>query len=633
MSRLKYAILLIMLISVASFAFYSSSTIPYRPKFSLGQALFEPKSEAALEGLQTLADNNNASIHKVTRRLEIYMISWEPDVDEEKYQKAVKTGDWQTRQKLHQSAEGEVYTMIRKLDQSNLVNWAQPNSYQYIYHTPNDTYFPDDGDHTPDSGPDQFDKSLINCPDAWDLEQGDPSVLIAIIDSGTDIDHPDLMANIWVNPGEDMDGDGEVYDLDDVDGLDNDGNGYIDDINGYDFVGGLTGEESSAPDQEDWNPDIHYDGDDGWGEPDPSVGNGEGGFPLLGIPADQGVSHGTHCSGIVAAVMDNEYMFAGVAGGGCKVMPVRVGNAEGTMTLGDVAAGIEYATIAGANVISMSLGGMSSEPEPAESVAIDFAFDNGVVLVAASGNSAGMPFPFGSDSVSYPASASKVIAVGSCDALGNKASFSQYGSMLDVVAPGGATGGMGTISETIWSTWVASVAESDEDPSVSPGDHVYYHAEGTSMACPQAAGLCGLILSRDPSLNNAEVRAVLRESAIDLPPVGFDIETGYGQIDAYQAMMSCDVNEENAKTPFALDIRISPNPFNARCIIQIESVEPLNEAKLYDINGNLVTEFIPDNVIAWDGTDYKGDQLESGIYLLKLATSQKVFTRNLILLK
>jgi len=450
----------------------------FLPEFALGQLAFSPVDDAGLAEIEAYAAAENASFHRATRTLDIYLLTWEPNLDDEQWNRAVRLGDLETRERLHRSAEPEVWARVRDLEATGLVKWVCPNYYRYIQFTPNDPYFIDGTALTPTDPPNQWDKFIMNCPQAWDIQRGNASILLAIIDSGTDVDHPDLTANIWVNPGEDLDGDGVVYDLSDLDGADNDYNGYIDDLFGYDFVGGVTGEESTMPDQEDWNPDIHYYGDDGWGEPDPSVGNGTGGW----LGSDLGVSHGTHCSGIAAAVMNNATLFAGVAGGGVKVMPVRVGNPEGSMSVTDIAAGIEYAAIAGANIISMSLGGRSSASEPVESTAIHFAFTNGVTLLAASGNN--VPF---SNPVSYPASDPNVIAVGSGTRAGQRAEFSQYGANLDVVAPGGNSSWLGGTTETIWSTWVVSVFEAASS-ALSAGDHHYMSAEGTSMAWPAGGG-------------------------------------------------------------------------------------------------------------------------------------------------
>ncbi|NCC46055.1 MAG: M24 family metallopeptidase, partial [Bacteroidia bacterium] len=164
---------------------------------------------------------------------------------------------------------------------------------------------------------------------------------------------PDLINNIWVNPGEDLNGNGLVYDLADLDGIDNDGNGYVDDLFGYDFSGGNVGNsETDVVEESDWNPDIHA-GDDGWGEPDPSVGDGESSMMLM--PADAGVYHGTHCAGIVAATIDNGYAFAGAAGN-CKILPVRIGYADGGMYGSDIIEGVVYAVAAGAHTLFLPHG-------------------------------------------------------------------------------------------------------------------------------------------------------------------------------------------------------------------------------------------------------------------------------------
>lgn len=622
MSYLKSIIAFTLLTAVCLMAIVNGVPPQYAREFALGQAAFEPKSDEATEAIRAIAENHGGEIHKVTRYLNIWLMTWTPDIDHEAIEAARMSGDLETYFKIYEQGEEEVREVVEILDQSGHVEWAVPNYLRYITYTPNDPWFPDDGDHTASSGPDQFDKTVFNCPQAWDIERGDPSIILAIIDSGTDVDHPDLAANIYINPGEDTDADGVLYDLDDLDGLDNDGNGYVDDLFGYDFCGGVTGQETAPPDQEDWNPDIHHMGDDGWGEPDPSAGDGEA--SMIFMPADGGVAHGTHTAGIAGAVMDNDTMFAGVAGGGCKIVPVRVGNPEGTMTATDIAAGIEYA-VAGAyaNVISLSLGGTASEPEPAESLAIDFAWDAGVTIVCASGNFAGMPF-FGNDSVGYPASASKTIAVGSCGSDGNRASYSQYGGMLDIVAPGGVYEG-----ETIWSTWVASVAEADEDPSLSPGDHIYNHAEGTSMACPQVTGVCGLILSIDPTLDNEEIRTILHNTAIDVMSPGWDGETAHGLVDAYAAVdYVSNINER--KLPAESQLSVSPNPFNATCKIKAPA-----EVEIYDINGHHVTTLTTgeNKQVVWDGTDESGKALSSGIYLARTITSNGPETEKVTLLK
>ena len=156
----------------------------------------------------------------------------------------------------------------------------------------------------------------IDAPAAWNTTTGNSSVVVAVIDSGVEINHPDLAANMWQNPGETP-----------GNGRDDDGNGFVDDVSGYDFSDG------------DGNPDV----EDG-------SGNGE--------------SHGTHCAGTVGAVGNNGVGVVGVCWD-VSIMAVRVLDADGSGDYYDVADGIVYAAENGADVISMSLGG-GLRLEPAE---------------------------------------------------------------------------------------------------------------------------------------------------------------------------------------------------------------------------------------------------------------------------
>jgi len=187
----------------------------------------------------------------------------------------------------------------------------------------------------------QWHRVRLDLENAWNLETGSDSIKIAIIDSGVNYKHPDLAENIWVNPAEDLDGDGVVYDFDDLDGIDNDGNGYIDDLIGYDF---LTGIGSVWP------------GEDG-GIPDTDPNDFDG--------------HGTHCAGISAAVTNNAVDVVGIAGGwsgsrsfgGSRIMCLRTGGTAsdgyGYVNPNDCATAINYAAYMGANVINCSWGSSS----------------------------------------------------------------------------------------------------------------------------------------------------------------------------------------------------------------------------------------------------------------------------------
>ncbi|HEX03671.1 MAG TPA: hypothetical protein ENH10_00735, partial [Bacteroidetes bacterium] len=204
--------------------------------------------------------------------------------------------------------------------------------------------------------PAQWHHEAINSFRGWALSQGDEEVVIAIVDSGVDYDHPDLVENVWVNPGEDLNGDG-VWELSDEDGIDNDDNGYIDDGIGWDFVTTtqvFPGEDPGPPDN----------------DPDDFSG------------------HGTHCSGDASASTDNGIGVAG-PGWGCKIGVLRAGwtppDGMGVVGLLEATSAIMYSIEMGFDVISMSFGGSGGDPFYFEQ-AIQEAYNAGLILVAAAGN-------------------------------------------------------------------------------------------------------------------------------------------------------------------------------------------------------------------------------------------------------
>ncbi|NOR45771.1 MAG: hypothetical protein GQ534_09325, partial [Candidatus Delongbacteria bacterium] len=119
---------------------------------------------------------------------------------------------------------------VQEYIESGLVNMAEPNTIGEYVVASDDPIYNDQWHHH-----DELLEWGIDSYKAWDIESGNPNVLVAVLDSGTDILHEDLENNIWVNPGEDLDGDGVVWDMDDINGIDDDGNGLVDDITGWDF--------------------------------------------------------------------------------------------------------------------------------------------------------------------------------------------------------------------------------------------------------------------------------------------------------------------------------------------------------------------------------------------------------------
>ena len=600
-----------------------------RPDIAPGSIIIKPE-EQNIQQLKVLCENYGIELKNIAPKCDLLLGLFSLKTSETDITKAKKFGDISRLMKFYQDEKEYIYSRVELIQKSGLVKYAQPNHILHSSFTPNDPYFIDDEDYSLSSDPDQYGMFIMNAQEGWDVTRGDPSVIIAILDSGVDLDHPDLLDNIWVNPEEDINGNNLPYDLDDLDEFDNDGNGYVDDINGYDFGGAQTGAFMDPVDvsSEDWNPDIHI-WDKGWGEPDPSVGDG---LDLLGMnsglfPADMGVSHGTHCAGIAAAKINNGMYFAGVAGE-CKIMAVRVMTPEGTTNESDLIAGIRYAVDNGANVLSMSFGdlGFSSVPEGLRE-SIEYAYNHNVVLIAASGNN-------GNEGLAFPASSPYTLSVGSFNSSRQRSSFSQYGAELDVLAAGGDATNDGVYTEGIWSTWVASFAE-ERDSGLVAGGHYIKPTAGTSMACPHAAGLAGLILSIDPTLSNDSLYNIIRNTAQDIGSAGWDSQTGFGIIDIGAALRAT-----NIKTDVALSKKMNlfpyPNPFNAEVtipvimdksgIIEMDIYNIIGEkveSKNYQLNkGSHTLRWVPPTSSA-----------SSGLYYITLRTESNSWTEKVLFIK
>ena len=229
--------------------------------------------------------------------------------------------------------------------------------------------------------PRQWGMRKIRLPEAWSLTTGSPEVVIAMIDSGVQTDHPDLAAKLWTNPGEIP-----------ANQVDDDGNGKVDDIQGWHY--------------------FHM-----W--------NGSSYVAMENANVRDDFGHGTHTAGIAAAVTDNGVGVAGAAWG-ARIMPVKVLDQYGSGWYSDIAAGIVYAADNGARVLNLSLGG----PEDSQTLrsGVDYALSRGALVIAAAGNTA--------SAVLYPAAYAPVLAVSATDANDGWASFSNYGPQVDLAAPG-----------------------------------------------------------------------------------------------------------------------------------------------------------------------------------------------------
>jgi subtilisin family serine protease len=387
--------------------------------------------------------------------------------------------------------------------------------------------------------------TTINAAQAWDLARGDAQVVVAIVDNAVLTSHEDLAGILWVNPGE------IPNNL-----LDDDLNGYTDDVNGYDVA--------------------DFDND-----PNP---------PTTGT----GWDHGTHCAGIAAAETDNNKGIASI-GFGIRVMSVKSSlSLTNGNTLERAYEGVDYAVSANADIISMSWGG-SGNSLTGQRV-MTMASLNNIVLVAAAGNN--------NDSVPvYPGAYPETIGVGATSPTDERSSFSNYGSYIDLMAPG----------NNIYSSIATSTTS-------------YANLSGTSMACPLVAGLAGLILSADPSLTPVQVKDVLINGCenIDAVNPNYIGKLGAGRINAFNSLSQLVVSasEPAGIRPVA---RLFPNPANDQVRLQIRDSHTAGEFRLIDLQGReLIRQRIPEGN---NQQDIDLSALAPGLYLAEVtvdATRQMI---------
>lgn len=301
--------------------------------------------------------------------------------------------------------------------------------------------------------PEQWAIPAVSALAARDITVGDARVVIAVIDTGYSPDHEDLgRARLWINRHEEAG----------LDGVDDDENGYIDDIHGWDWVGK---------------------------DNDPVDENG----------------HGTHVTGIIAALTDNAVGIAGV-GGDLTIAPLRVLDRYGSGYISDLVSALDYARTQGFRIINLSL--TVSTNFPALHDAIKTVHAEGALIVTATGNAG--------SSVAYPASYAETVAVAATRASGDRAGFSNFGLAVDLAAPG----------ESVLSTHL---------------NDSYRFLSGTSMAAPHVSALAGLIWSLRPDFTRQQVIDLMQATATDSNGQSYpgpDIYLGAGQINFAEALMA-----------------------------------------------------------------------------------------------
>ncbi len=307
----------------------------------------------------------------------------------------------------------------------------------------------------------QWGMQQIGAPSSWGISKGTTDVIVAVIDTGVDYTHEDLVDNMWRNAGEmgtDASGKDKMSN-----GVDDDGNGYVDDLIGWDFAS----KDNKPFDFTTSAMDMLFGG----GNP----------------------GHGTHCAGNVAARGDNGKGIAGVAPG-VRIMPLRFITEKGSGTTADAVLAINYAVKMGAKVLSNSWGS-EGDDNSSESTAlkdtITAAMNAGVLFVAAAGNGhQGVGYDNDSDAKpGVPASydMENIISVAAIDTNGALGAFSNWGARtVDIAAPG----------VNVFST--TANAEKYSDVVIDIPGFIHATWDGTSMACPHVAGAAALYMSIHP---------------------------------------------------------------------------------------------------------------------------------------
>lgn len=354
----------------------------------------------------------------------------------------------------------EPFDLCVQLMKNPDVEYAVPMRVHQLCYTPNDVRYNQQGH-----------MATMKLPGAWDVTKGSKDVLIAIVDSGTDWQHEDLASKIFTNTKEIANN-----------GKDDDGNGYVDDTRGWDFVGNINANQAySGQYQPDNDPRVN-----------PSSIDGE-------------TSHGTMTAGCAGAATNNG---SGVASTGfdCTIIPIKCGTDQtGVRGIFRGYEGIKYAADLGAHIINCSWGGPGADPSAQDMV--NYATAKGSLVVAATGNNGvnmdEQPF--------YPACAENVLAVGSVNNNDVPSSFSNYGWAATTYAPG----------EAIVSTYP---------------NQAYNSEYGTSFSCPLVAGICGLLKTKHADWTPVMIMQQIRATSDAIPSQVNNRQQFWGRVNATAAL-------------------------------------------------------------------------------------------------
>lgn len=463
----------------------------------------------------------------------------------------------------------EVENIIKKLEETNLFQYVEPDYIQTgsgikiatekkdqttftpFATTPNDPYFFRqwglNNNGTFSLSPATVDAD-VDMTDAWDISTGSNAVKMAVIDSGISMLHPEFSGRIMTNS------------LESINGIDDDGNTYIDDFQGWDFV------------NNDNNPTDDH-------------------------------GHGTNVTGIAMANANNSIGYAGVDWN-CKVLPIKVLNSSNSGLTSNIIASFYYAISRNVDVISISIGG--SGFSTAYQNAVNLAYTQNIVVVACMMN-------FNNATPYYPAAFPTVIAVGSTNPNDTRTnpffwsttSGSNFGTHIDVVAPGNYMYGLSHTSTTSYDSYWG----------------------GTSQATPLVAGITSLMLAVNPALTVDQISSILQTTAQDQVGnpsediLGWDQYYGAGRVNAHSALLAAQtLSVENNFVKNG--ISIYPNPVNN--MLNIKGDVEIDNASIFDLSGRMI------QTLKNSAKFIDVSTLQSGVYILELTSNNQKFAQKFI---